>query len=84
MCGHSPIITNKSLDKGNGHGFPGNYDYHIRCSNAECPLSKDITIFCVDDINRSKEEAYEYLGQVWNEETVRINELILHRGNDGR
>lgn len=79
ICGHTPIITNKSLDRGNGHGYHGHFEYHINCSNTECPLTREIPVFCIDDIYRSKEDAYEYLCETWNAETVKINELILHR-----
>lgn len=80
ICGHSPIITLSSLDRGNGRGYPGNFNYHIRCSNNNCPLSRlDIPLFATDDIYRSKEEAYEYLCESWNKESVKINKLIENR-----
>ena len=82
ICGHSPVITCTSLDRGNGRGYPGNFEYRIRCSNAQCPLARNVPVFCTDDIYRSREEAYAYLCEVWNEEAVKINELILSRESE--
>lgn len=79
ICGHTPIIKCKSLDYGNGRGYPGNFEYRIKCSNAQCPLVRDVPVFRIDDIDHSREEAYEYLCEVWNEEAEKINELILNR-----
>lgn len=79
ICGHTPVVLSDSLDRGNGHGYPGHYNYHIRCSNDECPLSRTVPMFETDDIYRSKEEAYKYLGNKWNVEMRKIRDLILHR-----
>ena len=81
VCGHTPIVTSRSLDRGNGHGYPGNYTYQIQCSNNNCPLSREVPMFSTDDIYRTKEEAYNYLYEKWNEESTKINELILHRSD---
>lgn len=71
ICGHTPIIdVAKSELK------------QIHCSNSRCLLSRAIPIFSVDisfQLEHSTEGVYEYLSKVWNEETVKINELILHR-----
>lgn len=79
ICGHAPIITMASLDKGNGRGYPNHFEYHIKCSNKECPLARILPMFSAEDIYNSKEEAYEYLCNAWNDESVKINELILHK-----
>ena len=79
ICGHTPIVTSHSLDQGHGHGYPGCYTYHIKCSNINCPLSRDIPMFESDDIYRSKDDSYESLYETWNAETAKIDELILHR-----
>ena len=51
ICGHTPIIDRESLDRGNGHGYPGHYEYKISCSNkGNCPLSRDIPMFSYTDI----------------------------------
>lgn len=79
ICGHTPVITCTSLDRGNGRGYHGKFEYRIRCSNSQCPLTRDVPVFCIDDIDRSKEKAYEYLYNVWNEEAIKVNDLILNR-----
>ena len=75
ICGHTPIIdvTKFDLEK-------------IHCSNIRCPLTREVPIFTIDvsfQVDHSKEEIYEYLSDIWNEETVKINELILHRHIEG-
>ena len=79
ICGHSPIIVSTSLDRGNGHGYPGHFEYHVKCSNYQCPLVREVPMFCTDDLYSSKEEVYSRLCEIWNRETVKINKLILHR-----
>lgn len=80
ICGHTPIITEESLGRGNGHGYPGYFDYHIKCSNSgNCPLSIEVPMFTMDDIYRKKEEAIQYLHDAWNREAARIDEMIAHR-----
>lgn len=79
ICGHTPVITQESLDKGHGHGYPGNYDYYIQCSNNGCPLTRKVPFFCMDDIYRTKDQVYEFLHDKWNTDAKRINELIARR-----
>lgn len=71
ICGHTPIIDGAKSDL-----------KKIHCSNIRCPLTREVPIFTIDisfQVNHSEEEIYEYLSDTWNEETIKINELILHR-----
>ena len=81
ICGHTPIIDKESLDRGNGHGYPGHYKYDIKCSNKECPLSREVPMFSCDDIYRRCDEVNEYLCEIWNMEAYKINLLIMRRNN---
>ena len=46
------------------HGYPGNYDYVVQCTNGEClaeaPGGR------IDDIYRSPETAKEIAIEIWN------------------
>lgn len=76
ICGYTPIIASISLDKGNGHGYPGHFEYHIHCSNADCPLVRKVPMFTANDIYCGKEEAYLQLYEKWNVEAAKIEKLI--------
>lgn len=78
ICGHSPII--ETLDFEFDSNCIPKHKFTIHCSNREgCPLSREIPMFQVTDISRPREDVYTYLCDTWNEECVKINELILHR-----
>ena len=79
ICGHTPIVVSESLGKDNGCGYPGKFSYYIKCSNHDCPLSREAPVFGDTDIYRNKNDVYTYLGEVWNEECAKINKLILNR-----
>ena len=82
ICGHTPIIDKESLDRGNGHGYPGNYEYKVSCSNkGNCPLSRDIPMFSYTDIYCLPHEAVANLYAIWNKEAEKIDELIKHRND---
>ena len=76
ICGHMPIIDFKSLEKENNRGYSGKYIYYIKCSNKECPLSREVPMFSENDIHRSKEDVYTYLYKTWDEENIKIAKLI--------
>ena len=79
ICGHTPVIASESLDRGNGHGYPGYFEYHIHCSNNECPLVRKVPMFTANDIYLSSEKVYSLLYKKWNEETVKIENLIANK-----
>ena len=79
ICGHMPIIFTESLDRGNGHGYPGHSTYYVECSNEQCPLSREDPRFEYNDIYCDKDEVYEDLIAAWNENVVKVNELILNK-----
>ena len=73
VCGHSPIITTTEVG--------GYSSYVIKCSNLQCPMSREVSMFQATDMHESIEDAYSRLSEIWNDETIKINELILHRDN---
>ena len=79
ICGHTPVVMSTSLEIGNGHGYPGHFEYYIHCSNDECPLVRKVPMFTTNDIYLSKVQSYFQLYEKWNVEAAKINELILHR-----
>lgn len=71
ICGHTPMIQAINPIK-----------LFIHCSNKQCPLTREVPIFTTDTCTktgRNFEEVCEYLCDIWNDETAKINELILHR-----
>lgn len=73
FCGHSAFITKESLDRGNGHGYPGYYEYYIKCGNNSCKIrpttdklhniysNKDSIVYSTEDF------IIEELINNWNE-----------------
>lgn len=37
ICGAKPRLIKESLDRGNGHGYPGAFEYQYVCDNCEIP-----------------------------------------------
>lgn len=61
FCGNRPILKEHSLDYGNGHGYPGHYDYWF-----ECPCCEEMKGQGVDDIYGTRDTAKERAAQYWN------------------
>lgn len=77
ICGSIPIIEKVSLDRGNGHGYPGKYDYRLRCSEDDCPMH--LKIFSCSDIYDDEYTAKETIVNHWNEYSDKVIELMKNK-----
>ena len=74
ICGSAPVLEKTSLDYGNGHGYPGHYDYQIKCISCNMPnfpVSAD-TVYC-----KSEEEAINIAIKKWNIQSKAITNNYL-------
>lgn len=81
ICGDAPIIDKEPLWKQYGnstHGYYGNYEHTIKCSNKSCPMSQ--IKFESDDIYRKPEEAIEKIKNSWNDKCKNIISLLKNNG----
>lgn len=72
ICGSAPTLRKDSLDRGNGHGYPGCYVYHYECSccgNVKGGETNDI----YDE--EGKLNAEQRARQSWNNS---VNEINAH------
>lgn len=76
ICGASPALDKRSLDFGNGHGYPGCHAYQYKCS--KCGIIKSEETY---DIGDDEEEltAEQRALKDWNETVDYINSLIENR-----
>lgn len=74
ICGFTPETSIFSLDRGNGHGYPGNYGFRI-----ECPKCKLIPTSTEYDINMPMEKAKQVATRSWNNQVNRILKFLEHR-----
>lgn len=73
ICGAAPVLRKYDLDRGNGHGYPGYYDYQLECSG--CGIIEGArTTDLYDD--KQKLTAEQRAVQDWNETVDFVNELI--------
>lgn len=77
ICGNAPLISKEPLWRdcgGSIHGYYKNYNFVIRCSEDECPMSK--MEFKSDDIYRSEDEAKENIRKLWNDKCNSVKSLM--------
>ena len=74
ICGTIPFIEKSSMDRGNGHGYPGEYRYHINCKVCDYPKSQS-----GDTVSNSHEEARAVAIKKWNIEVEKIEVFLKHR-----
>ena len=47
ICGSAPVLEKTSLDRENGHGYPGHYDCAIKCISYNVPTPQSATtVYC--------------------------------------
>lgn len=74
ICKGIPIFKTESLDRGNGHGYPGCYLYKLACSNKMCPMSKEEA--CVDTVYNEPDVAQKKVVDEWNKRVDEVETLI--------
>lgn len=62
FCGENVYLEKVSLDEGNGHGYPGDYEFDIHCKNCGCRVNLGGN----DTIYNSEEEAIINATSAWN------------------
>ena len=76
ICGSAPVLKRDSLDRGNGHGYPGCYDMHYEC--AGCGIIKGGETTDIYD-KPGEPTAEQRAAQDWNEIVDYVNELIENK-----
>ena len=76
ICGSAPTLRKDSLDRGNGHGYPGNYVYRYECTccgNVKGGETNDI-------YDKAGElNAEQRARQSWNKSVNEINSFIYKK-----
>lgn len=74
ICGAAPKLEKHSLDRGNGHGYPGYFTYQYVCSGCGIIQAEETT-----DIydEKGKPTAEQRAAKDWNEVVEYINELSI-------
>ena len=71
ICGSMPLLDKNSLDRGNGHGYPGSYSYTFYCPVCGIVESKGYT-----DIGGTENEAVKLATKNWNEKCEEIEKYL--------
>lgn len=73
ICGNKPVLEKVSLDYGNGHGYPGHYDYQVKCISCGMPTPQSATT-----VYHSEEKAIHIAVEKWNKQSKEIiNKYLL-------
>ena len=75
ICGNIPYIEKISMDRGNGHGYPGEYNYRIKCDVCDYPKAQ----YCDTVYSNSHEEAKAGAIKDWNIEVEKIEAFLKHK-----
>lgn len=75
ICGNIPYIEKISMDRGNGRGYPGEYNYCIKCDVCNYPDAQ----YCDTVYSDSHEEAKATAIKKWNIEVERIKTFLNHK-----
>lgn len=73
ICGAAPKLEKNSLDRGNGHGYPGYFTYQYICSGCGIIQAEETTDIYDEE---GKPTAAQRAAQDWNEVAEYVNELI--------
>ena len=74
VCGGTPLIEKRSLERPGGHGYRGCWEYSVHCTTDRCPYKR--IPFSSDDIYCGEDEAMKRLENMWNEEMRYTLKLI--------
>ncbi|MCK9470333.1 MAG: Lar family restriction alleviation protein [Bacilli bacterium] len=75
ICGNIPHIEKESMDRGNGHGYPGCYEYIIKCSVCGYPTPQSCSTIYIKSHEEAKAEVIKY----WNTEVRQIEAFLKHK-----
>ena len=74
ICKSMPTFITVDLDRGNGHGYPGDYAYYYECTRCQMVKSNGTnTVYFKGDMNLINEKCVES----WNK---KVNEIRLLMG----
>ena len=82
ICGSAPFLSVKSLDFGDGHGYPGNYMYHYNCPC--CGILETDGYSDVYDMDGEHPLATIKVAKEWNELVDYVNGYLERKGNKGQ
>lgn len=71
ICGSYPVLDTESLDRGNGHGYPGSYLYGYACPDCEIPKASQS-----DSISIDEKTALRKAKKYWEQEVDRIQKYL--------
>ena len=74
ICGGTPFIEKRSLERPGGHGYRGCNEYSAHCTTDRCPYKR--LPFSTDDIYCDEDKAIKKLILIWNEEMEHTLKLI--------
>ena len=66
FCGEDVYMEKISLDEGNGHGYPGDYEFDVHCKNCGCRVNLGRN----DTIYNTEEEAIINATNAWNRRAI--------------
>ena len=75
ICGSDPKLPSNDMGRGNGHGYPGNTAYHLKCD--KCKMIEASTDDLYDDNKTIK--ASDRVILEWNKEVDKIRKLLNHK-----
>lgn len=73
ICGNVPLMETRSLDRGNGHGYPGCFLFSLECDVCGHVKSEWHSIYSNQD------EAKITVIENWNAEVDKIEQFLQHR-----
>lgn len=71
ICGAIPTLIEVDLDRGNGHGYPGDYSYHYECGHCKMVKSSGGDTVYSQGVDK-KESAKAEAVRSWHEKVKQI------------